>query len=154
MYRRITRDPLELVRHARSECHAWFDLNSKLLFDANTQDQTLDTQALCLRKKICLLDESWTSDSQYKWIWLGVAWWSMEGATVWCAKQRKTHVIFAYIIRCTYLDYGEHASIYYMPTFWNVLQIYRLNDSRSDCLAKFLNWISRDNISTKKIPMF
>lgn len=30
IFRGITRDPLELIKHAQSECNAWFDANSKI----------------------------------------------------------------------------------------------------------------------------
>ncbi|KAL0690325.1 hypothetical protein Bca4012_090003 [Brassica carinata] len=59
---KITREPLELIRHAQSECHTWFNVNSKGSEEPHPIKQTRNTQALCLQC-ICLVDESWTSGS-------------------------------------------------------------------------------------------
>lgn len=72
LFRRITRDPQERVRHDHSECHVWFDVNSKNSDDACPQNQTRNTQSLCLQC-IFSVDGSWTSDAQYSgfgWVWL------------------------------------------------------------------------------------
>ena len=70
LFRGITRDPLEPIRHAQSECHAYFQMNSKTNDDAHPPHQTHNTQALWLQS-ICLVDGSWTSEphySGYRWV--------------------------------------------------------------------------------------
>ena len=37
LFRRLDMDPLETVRHAESECHAWFEANMK------QEEQTVTT---------------------------------------------------------------------------------------------------------------
>uniref|UniRef100_A0A0D3D7P3 Reverse transcriptase zinc-binding domain-containing protein n=1 Tax=Brassica oleracea var. oleracea TaxID=109376 RepID=A0A0D3D7P3_BRAOL len=63
LFRGIDRDPLELVRHAESECHAWFEANE--VVQAVTQDTiNEEPQAVCL-ENICLLDGSWTLSANF-----------------------------------------------------------------------------------------
>ena len=63
LFRRIDRDSLELVRHAESECQAWFEANE--VVQAVTQDIiNEEPQAVCLGD-ICLLDGSWTLSANF-----------------------------------------------------------------------------------------
>ncbi|XP_048620086.1 uncharacterized protein LOC125590530 [Brassica napus] len=71
LFRGIDRDPLELVRHAESECQAWFDANDVVqpVTQANTNEEP---QAISLGN-ICLLDGSWTSSANFSgcgWAWM------------------------------------------------------------------------------------
>ncbi|XP_048608697.1 uncharacterized protein LOC106363524 [Brassica napus] len=70
LFRGIDRDPLELVRHAESECQAWFDAKEVVqpVTQANTDEEP---QAISLGN-ICLLDGSWTSSANFSgcgWVW-------------------------------------------------------------------------------------
>lgn len=56
LFKRL-QEPLELIRHAKSKCHTWFNTNLKSL----EKTQTQNIKALCLQY-ICLVDGSWTSD--------------------------------------------------------------------------------------------
>ena len=71
LFRGIDRDPLELVRHAESECHAWFEANE--VVQAVTQDTiNEEPQAVCLENN-CLLDVSWTLSANFSgcgWTWM------------------------------------------------------------------------------------
>ncbi|XP_048623794.1 uncharacterized protein LOC125592583 [Brassica napus] len=71
LFRGIDRDPLELVRHAESECHAWFEANE--VVQAVTQDTiNEEPQAVCL-ENICLQDGSWTLSANFSgcgWTWM------------------------------------------------------------------------------------
>ncbi|XP_033138739.1 uncharacterized protein LOC117129289 [Brassica rapa] len=71
LFRGIDRDPLELVIHAESECHAWFEANE--VVQTVTQDTiNEEPQAVCL-KNICLLDGSWTLSANFSgcgWTWM------------------------------------------------------------------------------------
>ena len=63
LFRGIDRDPLELVRHAESECQTWFDANEvpqPVIHENNTDEP----QVLSLGN-ICLLDGSWTSSAKF-----------------------------------------------------------------------------------------
>ncbi|XP_013608067.1 PREDICTED: uncharacterized protein LOC106314793 [Brassica oleracea var. oleracea] len=70
LFRGIDRDPLELFRHAESECHAWFEANE--VAQAVTHDtMNEEPQAACLGN-ICLLDGSWTLSANFSgcgWTW-------------------------------------------------------------------------------------
>ncbi|XP_048622593.1 uncharacterized protein LOC106430409 [Brassica napus] len=71
LFRGIDRDPLELVRHAESECQAWFDANDVVqpVTQANTNEEP---QAISLGN-ICLLDGSWMSSANFSgcgWAWM------------------------------------------------------------------------------------
>ncbi|XP_018473829.1 uncharacterized protein LOC108845059 [Raphanus sativus] len=69
LFRGIDRDPLELVRYAKSECQAWFDANKVIPV---VQGPEIEDQAISL-DNICLLDGSWTSQSQFSgcgWVWM------------------------------------------------------------------------------------
>ena len=60
-------DSLETVRHAESECHAWFQANNK-------QEEHVVAQNLeqLTNSERCMIDGSWTHDalySGYGWIW-------------------------------------------------------------------------------------
>ena len=58
--------------HAQSKCNVWFDVNSKSSDDAQQSHQTQNTHVLCLQS-ICLIEGSWTADSQYNvygWVWI------------------------------------------------------------------------------------
>ncbi|XP_048620311.1 uncharacterized protein LOC106408459 [Brassica napus] len=69
LFRGIDRDPLDLVRHAESECHAWFDANEVVVAHDNINEEP---QVVRLRN-ICLLDGSWTSSVNFSgsgWAWM------------------------------------------------------------------------------------
>lgn len=55
LFRGITRDLLELIRHAKSEYHAWFDANVNTSDETQTVHQTRNIQVLSLQN-ICLVD--------------------------------------------------------------------------------------------------
>ncbi|XP_013594674.1 PREDICTED: uncharacterized protein LOC106302788 [Brassica oleracea var. oleracea] len=70
----IERDPLELVRHAESECQAWFNANEMIapLGQANSNEVK---QALSLGS-VFLLDGSWTASDRFSgcgWVWIDSA---------------------------------------------------------------------------------
>ncbi|XP_033139405.1 uncharacterized protein LOC117131069 [Brassica rapa] len=74
LFRGIDRDPLELVRHAESECHAWFEANE--VVQAVSQDTiNEEPQAVCLGN-ICLLDGSWTLSANFS----GCGWTLMDSS--------------------------------------------------------------------------
>ena len=61
-------DPLETVRHAESECHAWFEANQR-------QEEVVEAQnpERAPISEICMIDGSWTHDtifSGYGWTWI------------------------------------------------------------------------------------
>ena len=67
LFRRIDIDPLETVRHAESECHAWFRANQRL--EEEERIQNLERPPISER---CMIDGSWTHDaffSGYGWTW-------------------------------------------------------------------------------------
>ncbi|KAG5414875.1 hypothetical protein IGI04_002442 [Brassica rapa subsp. trilocularis] len=71
LFRGIDRDPLELVRHAESECKAWFDAN-ELVQPVVQDNNPVATQVISLGN-ICLLNGSWTSSAQFSgcgWVWM------------------------------------------------------------------------------------
>nr|VDD44969.1 unnamed protein product [Brassica oleracea] len=71
LFRRIDRDPLELVRHAESECQAWFDANE--VVQPVIQDNNTDEPQVIRLGNICLLDGSWTSSAHFSgcgWVWM------------------------------------------------------------------------------------
>ena len=57
LFRRIARDPLELIRHAESECQAWFDANE--VVQTVVQDNNTEGPQVISLGNICLLDGSW-----------------------------------------------------------------------------------------------
>ena len=68
LFRGIDRDLLEIVRHAESECQAWFDANQRP--DGMVEEQ--NTIGISISKQ-CMIDGSWTHDalfSGYGWIWI------------------------------------------------------------------------------------
>lgn len=78
LFRGITREPEELIRHTQSECNAWFKAKQSASDDVmprvnvDMPRHTRDTQALSLQS-ICLVDGSWTADSHYSglgWVWM------------------------------------------------------------------------------------
>ncbi|CDY31026.1 BnaC03g55090D [Brassica napus] len=72
LFRGISREPEELIRHAQSECNAWFDENQNESDDTDPPQHIGDIQGVRL-ENICLVDGSWTADSQYSglgWVWL------------------------------------------------------------------------------------
>ena len=71
LFRGIDRDPLETVRHAESECQAWFNAN-EVVQPMVQEVISAETQVISLGN-ICLLDGSWTASAQYTgcgWAWL------------------------------------------------------------------------------------
>ena len=62
LFRGIDRDPLELVRYAESECHAWFSANE--MVPPVVANNSEENQVLCLGN-ICLLDGSWTASDRF-----------------------------------------------------------------------------------------
>ena len=72
LFRGISREPEELIRYAQSECNAWFDANRNESDDTDPPQHIGDIQGVSL-ENICLVDGSWTEDSQYSglgWVWL------------------------------------------------------------------------------------
>ena len=71
LFRGIDRDPLELVRYAKSECQAWFNANEMIphvVHDSYNEE----CQVLSLGN-ICLLDGSWTTSDRFSgcgWVWM------------------------------------------------------------------------------------
>ena len=63
LFRRIYRDPLELVRHAESECQVWFDANE--VVQTVAQDNINEEPEVVSLRNICLLDGSWTSSANF-----------------------------------------------------------------------------------------
>ncbi|XP_048613351.1 uncharacterized protein LOC125587199 [Brassica napus] len=67
LFKGIDRDPLEIVRHAESECQAWFDANQRT--DEVVEEQNTVRNPISER---CMIDGSWTHDalfSGYGWTW-------------------------------------------------------------------------------------
>lgn len=67
LFRRIDRDPLETVRHAELEYHAWFEANCK-------QDEQIVRiiPEQITNSERCLIDGSWTHDAFFSgcgWTW-------------------------------------------------------------------------------------
>ena len=71
LFKGIDRDPLELVRHAESECQAWFDANE--VVQPVIQDNNTDKPQVISLGNICLLDGSWASSAHFSgcgWVWM------------------------------------------------------------------------------------
>ncbi|XP_013601232.1 PREDICTED: uncharacterized protein LOC106308638 [Brassica oleracea var. oleracea] len=71
LFRGIDRDPLELVRYAESECQAWFNAN-EMVPSPQQEHSSYQPQVLSLGR-ICIIDGSWTSTSQFSgcgWAWM------------------------------------------------------------------------------------
>ncbi|XP_013594666.1 PREDICTED: uncharacterized protein LOC106302774 [Brassica oleracea var. oleracea] len=71
LFRGIDRDLLELVRHAESECQAWFDANE--VAQAVAKDNINEEPQVVSFGNICLLDGSWTSSANFRgsgWAWM------------------------------------------------------------------------------------
>ena len=69
-FRGIDRDHLELVRHAESECQAWFNANE--VVQPVVQDIISEEPQVISLGNICLLDGSWTASAQFSgcgWVW-------------------------------------------------------------------------------------
>ena len=67
LFRGIDRDPLELVRHAESECRAWFDANDMVqsVVQPVVQDNIPEVSQVISLGNICLLDGSWTFPAHF-----------------------------------------------------------------------------------------
>lgn len=48
LFRRITEEPLELIKHVQRECYAYFGANSKSSEEPCLLNQTHNAQTLCL----------------------------------------------------------------------------------------------------------
>ena len=62
---------MDLVRHAESECQAWFDANEAVQ-PVVQEHNPEEPQAISLGN-ICLLDRSWTSSAHFigcGWVWM------------------------------------------------------------------------------------
>ena len=62
---------MELVRHAESECQAWFDANYMVQTVAQ-ENKNVEPQVISLGN-ICLLDGSWTPSARFSgcgWTWM------------------------------------------------------------------------------------
>uniref|UniRef100_A0A0D3D4P6 RNase H type-1 domain-containing protein n=1 Tax=Brassica oleracea var. oleracea TaxID=109376 RepID=A0A0D3D4P6_BRAOL len=71
LFRGIDRDPLELVRHAESECQVWF--NAKEMVPPQIQDNNNEEPQVISLGNIYLLDGSWTSSTHFSgcgWVWM------------------------------------------------------------------------------------
>lgn len=71
LFRRIDRDPLELVRYAESECQKWFNANE--MVPSIVQENNMEEPQAISLDNICLLDGSWTSSAQFsgcEWAWM------------------------------------------------------------------------------------
>ena len=77
LFRGIDRDPLELVRHAESECQAWFNANDvQPVVQPVVQDNISEVDQAISLGNICLLDGSWTSSAHISgcdWVWMDSA---------------------------------------------------------------------------------
>ena len=61
---------MELVRHAESECQAWFNANEMIAPVGQANDNEVN-QAISL-DNICMLDGSWTASDRFSgcgWVW-------------------------------------------------------------------------------------
>ena len=75
LFRRIDRDPLELVRYAESECQKWFNANE--MVPSIVQENNMEEPQAISLDNICLLDGSWTSSAQFsgcEWAWMDNGW--------------------------------------------------------------------------------
>ena len=71
IFRRIDRDPLELVRYVESECQVWFNANE--IIPTPPQDLNIEEPQVLSLGNIYMIDGSWTSTAQfsgYRWVWL------------------------------------------------------------------------------------
>ena len=62
---------MELVRHAESECQAWFDANE--VVQPVVQDNNTEEIQVISLGNICLLDVSWTASAHFSgcgWVWM------------------------------------------------------------------------------------
>nr|VDD51485.1 unnamed protein product [Brassica oleracea] len=74
LFRGIDRDPLDLVRHAESECQAWFDANEAV--QPVVQENNPEEPQTISLSNICLIDGSWTSSAHFSgcgWVWMDSA---------------------------------------------------------------------------------
>ena len=120
LFRKIDRDPLELVRYAESECQAW--LNANEMVPAVLQDHKIDELQVISLDNIYKLDGSWTSTSQFSgcgWAWGGQLW---EDPTYGDTKYHSTRISFAFGSRSTTMGDGEYASAFDMSDIWDRLQ--------------------------------
>lgn len=70
LFRGIDRDPLVLVRHAKSECQAWHKANEKV--ESTSQEQNVEESQVINLDNICMVDGSWTPMDQFSgcgWVW-------------------------------------------------------------------------------------
>ena len=111
LFRGIDRDPLELVRHAKSECQAWFDANNvvqPVVQDTNTEE----SQVISLGN-IYLLDRSWTTSAHFSGCgWVYGQWW--EHSTYGDKELHSTRISIAFGSRNTAVGNGELASTFNM----------------------------------------
>ena len=63
LFRKIDRDPLELVRYSESECQAWFNANE--MVPSTPQDHSIDKPQVLSLGNICMIDGSWTFTAQF-----------------------------------------------------------------------------------------
>ena len=71
LFRGIDRDPLEIVRYAKSECQAWFNANE--IVPIVPQALNIEEPQVLNLGNICMIDGSLTSTAQfseYGWVWL------------------------------------------------------------------------------------
>ena len=72
LFRGIDIDPLKTVRHAESECQAWFDANQRP--DEMVEEQ--NTVGVPISER-CMIDVSWTHDALFSGY--GCAWVNSSG---------------------------------------------------------------------------
>ena len=72
LFRRIDRDPLELVRYAESECQAWFNENE--MVSPIPRDHIIEEPQVLSLGNICMIDGSWSTSqfSGYGWVWMDI----------------------------------------------------------------------------------
>ena len=68
LFKGFDRDPLEIVPHAESECHAWFEANRK-----QDEPKSIQNPVHVANSERCMIDGSWTHGalfSGYGWTWI------------------------------------------------------------------------------------
>ena len=109
LFRGIDRNPLELVRYAKSECQAWFNANE--MVPPIVQDHNSEEPQFLNLSNICMID---VDVDEYGW----TAW---KGLTYGGTKPLSTWITVAFRSRSTAIGDGEYASTFNMPELWDRL---------------------------------
>lgn len=120
LFRKIDKDPLELIRHGKTECQACYLMAVTVLITSQPLGNT-NSLPICL-ENIFLVDGSWTPTYlSIQWMWITLEWHLWTNLINRNTEHKTTGVNFAFRNRSSELGDREYVASFNLPEFWDGL---------------------------------